>query len=89
MLVIRVELWSAITGVKTEIARMDICNVGGTKTRGDYECRTIHGRDKEKLDHSHRNGRHTRKGEVKDHPRLASHVWNLVAKALNNMEYGK
>jgi hypothetical protein len=83
MIVVRVELWSAITGKKSELARMHICNVGGTVKRGNYSARTFHGRSAAYLD----KGRVARTGEVKDYPRLAVHVWNLVRRALEAMKY--
>lgn len=84
MIVVRVELWSAITGKKTEIARMHISNIGGTENLGNYECRTFRGRSAQEL------ARQTRQREcqVRGHPRLSQHVWNLVAKALTGMGYG-
>lgn len=88
MLVVRVELHSAITGKVTEIARMLIWNRGnrrGGNELGDYVCCTYIGRDREALDRRKVN----REGEVNDHPRLREHVWHLVAKALVNMKYGK
>lgn len=42
MLVVRVELHSAVTGNVTEIGRMVIANVGGTQQVGDYR---VHGAD--------------------------------------------
>lgn len=85
MIVVRVELHSAITHKVTELARMHICNVGGTATKGDYTVDVLRGRDKETLD------RMTvqKRGAVRGHARLAEHVWNLVAKALVNTGYGK
>ena len=85
MIVVRVELHSAITGHCTELARMLISNVGGTATKGDYKIETLRGRDKKALDL--RNVMHT--GEVKNHSRLALHVWHLVAKALKSVKYGE
>lgn len=84
MIVVRVELWSAITGIKTEIARMHICNEGGTEQLGNYAVETLRGRcgaalDKRKVQRS---------GRVERHPRLREHVWNLVAKALKVTGYG-
>ncbi|AUW59414.1 hypothetical protein C1T17_16295 [Sphingobium sp. SCG-1] len=84
MIVVRVELLSAIDGKTTELARMHICNVGGTVQRGDYDCQTLRGRSTADLDRA----TPQRKGEVRGHPRLAQHVWNLVAKALASMAYG-
>lgn len=83
MIIIRVELHSAISHRVTELARMKICNVGGTGTRGDYEAEVFRGRDKASLDKE----RVQRKGEVKNYPREAIHVFNLVARALNTLGY--
>lgn len=83
MIVVRVELWSAVTGRKTELARMHICNVGGTNTRGDYEAVAFRGRDAETLNKLVPQ----RCGEVKNYPRLAMHVWTLVGRALKSMGY--
>lgn len=84
MIVIRVELWSAVTGEQTELARMHICNEGGTENLGNYSCRTLRGRSTADLDKGHVQ----RKGQVLGHPRLSQHVWNLVARALASMGYG-
>ncbi len=94
MIVIRVELWSAVNGQKTELARMVIDNVGGTNTLGDYRCRTLRGRSREALDNAllgactSAQGGTQREGRVTAHPRLREHVWNLVAKSLATMGYG-
>ena len=89
MIVVKVELWSAVTGHTTELARMEIANDGDLSrmniTRGDYEARTLKGRSAEQL-----NRRTTqRQGFVKNWPRLQLHVWNLVATALKEMGYGR
>lgn len=88
MIVIRVELWSAVTGDVTEIARMTIDNVGGTAQSGDYRVRTMRGRSAKALHKAMLTGSVTREGEVLGHPRLREHVWSLVAKALNAVNYG-
>lgn len=93
MIIIRVELWSAVNGEKTELARMVIDNVGGTHQRGDYRARTLRGRSADALNKSllsmaAGNGVQ-REGKVLGHARLREHVWNLVAKALSSMGYGK
>jgi hypothetical protein len=86
MLVVRVELHSAITGRITELARATITNTGaGTKQRGDYVCKTLRGRSKAALDR----GTIQNAGTVTNWPRLSKHVWYLVAKALNSMGYMK
>lgn len=90
MIVVRVELWSAINGQKTELARMVIDNIGGTVEKGDYRAVTLRGRSKDALDKAllqHPKGAQ-REGRVVGHPRLREHVWNLVAKALSGMGYG-
>jgi hypothetical protein len=93
VIVIRVELWSAVDGQKTELARMVIDNIGGTNHLGDYRCRTLRGRSKEALDRATlqlaRDGTGAqREGRVLGHPRLREHIWNLVAKALSGVGYG-
>lgn len=87
MIVVKVELWSAITGQKSEIARMAIDNIGGTAQRGDYRCRTMRGRSAEQLERAMRQAPQ-REGRVLGHARLREHVWHLVAKALSGMGYG-
>ena len=77
MLVINVELHSAITHKITTIARMSISNVGGTVSRGDYSAKTFHKTTGEPL----------RSGEVLNHPRISANVWVLVRKALQVMGY--
>lgn len=87
MIVVKVELWSAVTGQKTELARMEIANDGAhpNPRRGNYTVRTLRGRSEEDL-----NRRTTQKSaKVDNWPRLALHVWNLVAESLKNMGYGQ
>ena len=92
MIVVKVELWSAISGQKTELARMVVDNIGGTVQRGDYRCRTLRGRSEEALHRSMSNMDRkeavTREGKVLGHARLREHVWNLIAKSLVGMGYG-
>jgi hypothetical protein len=83
MIVVKVELHSAITGRISEIARMNICNIGGTHTKGDYHCETLRGRSKADLDKRVQQ----RTGNVMNYPRLSIHVWHLVARALVGMGY--
>lgn len=45
MIVVTIDLHSAITGKKKCLGTMIISNVGGTKHRGDYDVRVAHGRD--------------------------------------------
>jgi hypothetical protein len=85
MIVVKVELHSAITKKITELARMHICNEGGTNERGEYGVKTFRGRDSAALD----KGLVTREGKVHDYPRLAIHVWHLVYEALKATNYNR
>ena len=82
MIVVTVELHSAITGEKTVLGKTIIHNVGGTETSGDYEvcvgCKT----DIDDLRKVFT--KPLRKGQVIGHPRLSANVWTLVAKALSS-----
>lgn len=92
MIVVRVELWSAVNGRVTELARMVVDNHGVSEDGkvGDYRTRTYRGRDKDTLHAAMvKGGPVTREGKVLGHRRQALHVWNLIAKALTNMGYGK
>jgi hypothetical protein len=84
MIIVRVELHSAVTREVTEIARMRICNVGGTNERGNYSAETFRGRSARQLSRMIRQ----RSAGVENYPRLKVHVWNLVALALAAMRYG-
>jgi hypothetical protein len=80
MLVVRVELHSAITGKITEIASMIIDNIGGTRERGDYRVRVGNKRDAGNI--SAVASRPQRMGQVRNYPRLSYNVWRLIARAL-------
>lgn len=85
MIVVRVELHSAITGEVTELARAHICNDGSSPkaTRGNYIATTFRGRSRGSLN----NCKPQKSGNVTDYPRLSLHVWNLVARCLKSMGY--
>lgn len=89
MIIVKVELHSAISGEVTELGRMMIDNVGGNFTVGDYRARTYRGRDSKALDRSMQEGRVTREGRVESHRRQALHVWHLVGKALAALGYNQ
>jgi len=82
MLVVKIELHSAITGKIKEIGRMIIANTGGTADRGNYTAKVA------KKERKFRNQRvwdyPLRVGEVKDYPRLSYNVWRLVSRALRS-----
>jgi len=74
MLVIKVELHSAITGQISEIARMRIYNdMTGSREIGNYVADVFDDETKTKI---------TATGAVKKYPRLTAPVWSLVAKSL-------
>ncbi len=78
MLVVKVELHSAITCKVTELGRMTIANVGGTDKIGDYEARVLKKPRFNVL---------TRSANVLGHRRKDLPVWVLIARALMNMGY--
>lgn len=86
MIVVRVELHSAVTSKVTELARIHIANDGThmNPRYGNYLAHVFRGRSKEQLD------RHTllKSAVIVNHPRKQQHVWNLVAKVLSTMRYG-
>lgn len=91
MLIVRVELHSAITRNTSEIARMIIANDGcGTSGRGSYWGRAAKGVIEgdtmipPAIMHDSRKLRHA---EVQDYPRKSLHVWNLVSRMLKEMGY--
>ena len=80
MLVVRVELHSAVTGKMSEIARMTVGNVGGSHTHGDYLAR---------IKRAPKFVKTTRDSSVRNYRRLSRPVWDLVCLALKNAGYGK
>lgn len=77
MLVVKVELHSAITGQVSEIGRMVIYNDGtGTKDRGNYVTNLLRKGTTDKVQ---------RRGFVTNYPRLSYSVWELVKRALTTV----
>ena len=75
MILVRIELHSAITGRKSTLGVLRICNDGtGTLTRGNYDVALMNAGDKA-----------YRAARVDGHPRKAQSVWRLVAKALASL----
>jgi hypothetical protein len=84
MIVIRVELWSAVTGQVRELARMTIANRGdGTRARRNYDGVTFRGRDSAALDKCIP----SKTGKIDGWPSERVHVWNLVRRMLEVMGY--
>lgn len=84
MLVVTVELHSAITTVKTVLARTIIHNVGTSANRkkADYAVAVGHKRNAENLQAVLSSP--VREGKVEDYPRLSYNVWRLVIRALRS-----
>lgn len=86
MIVVRVELHSAITGAVSNIGFVIIHNVGGSKTLGNYSCHSYkRGHDPVAANSLAKN--EIRNGIVQRHPRLREPVLSLVRKALEEMGY--
>lgn len=89
MIVVRVELHSAVTHAITEIARMDICNEShlcgqpDPENLGSYGVYVMRGRDRDTL----AKRRVQREGKFGQYPRKRLHVWNLVLCALVSAGY--
>lgn len=84
MIRVTVELLSANTGERTELARMDICNDGTSNHRlRNYFALLYRGRGQAQLD------RRTtlRQTAIKEWPSEEVHIWNLVATMLKQMGY--
>lgn len=72
MIVVKIELHSAITSKVSELGRLEIYNDGtGTKQRGNYGVRKIGKR-----------GRLLGAARVENHARLSRSIFNLIRKAL-------
>lgn len=81
MIVVRIELWSAITRKVTPLGTMVITNRGsGTAKRGDYD--VVVARKSDASDLAKVMAKPLRRGEVLDYPRLSYNVWRLVSRAV-------
>jgi hypothetical protein len=75
MLVVKIELHSAVTGRVTTIATGTIINTGtGTPTRGNY-----------RVELQDAAGRRWKGGTVDDFPRKRLLAWDLLYRALENL----
>lgn len=85
MIIVKIELWSAVTRKATEIGRMHIINDGtGNMLRRNYKVEVVRrgatattpdGAPAEAVPV-------TRRGEVRAFPSLSYNVWRLVTRAL-------
>lgn len=82
MIVVKVELHSAITGQITLLGSAIISNVGTTLDGkyGDYDVVVSRKSDAEDLQKVFT--KPLRRGHIKHHPRLAQNVWRLVLKSI-------
>lgn len=87
VLIVRVELLSAVTGDKKEIACMIIANDGTSQlaSRGDYDGWILKTGPEGYVPEV--KFPTLRKGRVENHKRLTLSVWNLVLKMLQQMKY--
>lgn len=73
MIVVEADLASAINASRDEnLCRVEIVNVGGTLSRGDYEVRLF----------ARNNGRLIRTARVENWPRNAKPAWRLIQAAM-------
>ncbi len=80
MIVIKVELHSAITGEVTELTRAIVANDGtGTADHGNYD---VYIGRKGQTGNVGILRKPLRRGRIMGHPRLAQSVWSLVGKAV-------
>lgn len=84
MIVVTVELHSAITGAKTVLGKAIIHNVGtfGNGSRADYAVKVGNKNDVDDLKKVYAKPQRT--GEVLHYPRLSYNVWRLVIRALRS-----
>lgn len=84
MIIVKVELHSAITGKMTELARMHIINDGtGNFNKRNYILKSFRGRSKEQLDQQ----TVMKEGTLTNYPSERFHVWNLICFALAALGY--
>lgn len=78
MIIIKVELHSAITGKTTEIGRMEIINDGSSDDAevGNYNINLMRRGTTKTIQ---------RRARVENHKRKNNSVWNLISKGLKNL----
>jgi hypothetical protein len=88
VIVVKIELHSAVTGKVTEIGRAYIANDGnGTAARGNYNaaiCRRGTTAQPSSYKTAMGNERPARTGRVENFPRKSYNVWRLVSRALRS-----
>lgn len=86
MIVVSVDLHSAITGEITSLSQVVIDNIGGTDKRGNYRVRAFRRGVDAVASRLAENGK-VREGRVLGHRRLNEPVLTLLRKALQEMGY--
>jgi len=90
MLVVKIELWSAITGKVTEVGRMYLGNDGSSldPSRGNYDVKVARKGTSRWAGLKDFPGWHAvktvREGRVENYPRKSYNVWRLVLRALRS-----
>lgn len=87
MIVVKIELHSAVTHEISNIGTLVIDNIGGTRSRGNYRCRIYRSNQIDIYQRMIKGEKPIRESVVTDHPRLSSPVQELVRKALHSMGY--
>ncbi len=79
MIVVKVELHSAVTGKVTELGVMHISNDGslGNTSKGNYDV-TVFRKNSDTINC---------KGRVENHARHSLSIWSLLRKALQSVSY--
>ncbi|WP_066546807.1 hypothetical protein [Sphingomonas sp. CCH15-F11] len=89
MIVVPIQLYSAVTGEVENLGTIVIDNIGGTRARGDYRVRAYaKGAAEAGFLHMVSRARPIREGRVFGHRRQAEPVGNLIAKAMKELGYG-
>lgn len=82
MIIVSIHLKSAITGRLSQLGCMTLANTGESDNRrmASYDCSVLRKPNFETV---------TRTTYIEDHRRLDKPIWDLVARALVQMGYGK
>ena len=83
MIVVKLEVHSALTGEIKEIGRAIIANVGGALGRGDYKIRVARRQsDAKAFSNQDIFDNPLRVGSVQNYPRQSYNVWRLISRTL-------
>lgn len=91
MIVVDIDLRSAVTGQRSTLNTLIVDNIGGTGSKGNYRCRMYRKGERARYHNDWEMAGHAkpiREARVEGHSRLAEPVGNLIAKALTALGYG-